>query len=240
MAENPYGGEKTEPATPRRRQPSRPWSRWERTVPCIISSTWPCLWEAFEVFGLPDSILSDNDMIFAGRNGPSWIESRLMRLDIDVIHGRPYHPQTQGKVERLNGTLERELLRDSTFEDSGDLQRGFDDFRQRYNFERPHEALGLDVPGAHYAPSKRKRPRAVPEISYHPGALLRKVDSTGRISFKNFKVEVGQGISGEYVEIRDGQDCLDVFYGSYRVLGFNLGEDRVRRFRQYRKVPGGR
>lgn len=203
-----------------------------------LSSTWGSLWDLFEEFGLPDSILSDNDIVFAGRNGPSRIESYLMRLGIDVLHGRPYHPQTQGKVERFNGTLEREFLRDSSFETPSELQSGFDVFRYEYNFERPHESLDLEVPASRYVPSLRPRPSSIPAVSYSSGSILRKVCNSGRISFQNERIDVGRGISGEWVEVREADFGYEVYYGDYRVLGFVPGEGR-KSYRGYRKIPTG-
>ena len=68
---------------------------------------------AFRQYGLPARILTDN--------GSPWGSDRdhpytpltvwLLRLGVGVSHGRPYHPQTQGKAERFHGTLEVELLR---------------------------------------------------------------------------------------------------------------------------------
>lgn len=203
-----------------------------------LDSTWRWLWWLFGEVGLPESILSDNDMVFAGRNGPSQVEARLMLLGIEVIHGRPYHPQTQGKVERFNGTLQRELLRDGVFEGPSDLQESFDQFRYEYNFERPHEALDLEVPASRYMPSNRLRPSVLPEVFYPEAALLRKVDSGGRISFRNERVEVGGGISGEWVELRDADFGFEVYYGEYRILGFVPGGDR-KSYRGYRRIPGG-
>lgn len=80
----------------------------DQTMP----TAWSALWELFGAAGLPESILSDNGF---GPRGPSvgglsWLEARLLRLGVDAIHGRAYHPQTQGKVERLHRTLEEELL----------------------------------------------------------------------------------------------------------------------------------
>ncbi|MHC4166843.1 MAG: IS481 family transposase [Planctomycetota bacterium] len=204
-----------------------------------LDSTWSCLWNLFGEVGLPDSILSDNDMVFAGRNGPSQIEARLMRLGIDVIHGRPYHPETQGKVERFNGTLERELLRDGYFEEPSDLQEGFDRFRYEYNFERPHEALDLEVPASRYVPSTRCRPAVLPAVCYPERALLRKVESSGRISFRNERIDVGCGLAGQWVELRETDFGYDVHYGQYRILGFEPG-GQAKSYRGYRRIPNGR
>ena len=65
------------------------------------------------MYGLPDAVLSDN--AFSGQRleglpSISWIEMCLIRAGVKPLHGRPYHPQTQGKVERFNSTLAVELL----------------------------------------------------------------------------------------------------------------------------------
>lgn len=198
-----------------------------------LASTWSSLWGLFGKMGLPDAVLSDNAPVFSGINGPSKIETRLMRLGINVLHGRPYHPQTQGKVERFNGTLQRELLQDGCFKNASALKRAFVDFRDEYNFIRPHEALNMDVPGKRYLPSSRPRPDSIPEVEYDSGATLRKV-SWGRISFKNCNIEVGRGLDGERVELREVDYGIEIYYGPYRILGDYL-DGRQKRRRYYQK-----
>lgn len=68
---------------------------------------------AFEEFDLPDAVLSDNGPQFSGfRGGYTQFERFLMDLDVEPIHGRIMHPQTQGKIERFHRTLKAEALRD--------------------------------------------------------------------------------------------------------------------------------
>jgi transposase InsO family protein len=114
------------------------------------------LWDAFGEFGMPESILCDNAFgtTFEVPKTISWFDAQLIRLGIHPIHGRPYHPQTQGKIERLNGTLERELWpyvrRDLIAHFDADINR----WRQEvYNTIRPHEALGDQPPLSRYCPS---------------------------------------------------------------------------------------
>ena len=195
-----------------------------------LASTWEALWGMFGEFGLPESVLTDNDGVFHGRRGPSQFEARLMRLGISVLHGRPYHPQTQGKVERLNGTLELEVLRDGVFRSAADLQAGYDAFRERYNFERPHEALDLAVPASRYEPSRRVRPARVPPMEYAPGAVLRRVQKDGWISWRGWAISVGAGLHGERVEVRPIEAGVEVYYGPFRLLGWQPdGQARTRR-----------
>lgn len=203
-----------------------------------LNSTWGALWETLGRWGLPDAVLSDNDSVFHGGNGPSQLEVRLMRLGIEVLHGRPYHPETQGKVERLNGTLEHELLKDGYFESAQEVQGAFDGFRRRYNFERPHESLDMDVPAQYYHPSARRRPDRLAEMEYASGAVTRKVDKDGWVHWKGKTVNVGRGLYRERVEVRQSERQIEIYYGPYRITAQELGRKFVG-VRQRRRLGGG-
>src|SRR5919206_1923662 len=98
----------------------------------------------FRRYGLPDAILADNGAPWggSGAQGYTAFEVWLLRLGIPLHHGRPYHPQTQGKDERFHRSLDVEVLQLHRFADLPLCQTAFDTWRQVYNTERPHEALG--------------------------------------------------------------------------------------------------
>ncbi len=102
------------------------------------------------------------------------LEVWLLRLGVRLCHGRPHHPQTQGKDERFHRTLKAEVLRYESFHDLRASQRRFDQWRDLYNLERPHEALGLDVPADHYQVSRRVFPESLPLIEYGGADQVRK------------------------------------------------------------------
>ena len=106
----------------------------------------------------------------------SELEVWLIRLDVRVSHGRAHHPETQGKVERMNRTLPDELPLD--FEDLAAAEGGFGLYRPRYNEERPHEALEMTVPASRYAPSERRYPEQLPsvEVPDVAGDVVRQLD----------------------------------------------------------------
>ena len=116
----------------------------------------PTFREAFCEFGVPNSVLSDNGAQFAGfRQGYTQFEKWLMNHDVLPIHGRIKHPQTQGKIERFHRAMNQELLKHYTPTDIQDAERMFDEWRDCYNNERPHEALGMRCPSDIYVPSER-------------------------------------------------------------------------------------
>jgi transposase InsO family protein len=189
--------------------------------PCLDQSyatTQAVLWDLFGDVGLPESILCDN--AFSARNtsvGLSRFDAWLIRLGIHPIHGRPYHPQTQGKVERFHGTLEAELWprvrRDSLDHFAADL----DDWRPVYNTIRPHESLGDEPPVCRWRPSERRRPAELPEVIYPADAEVRVVGLGGDIRWHRARVLVGQGLAGERVRVVDLGHQVEVYYSTHRV-----------------------
>lgn len=158
----------------------------------------------FRRYGLPERMLMDNGSPWgdAADSPYTRLTVWLLRLGIRISHGRPYHPQTQGKDERLHRTLQAEVLRDSVLPDLPACQRVFDRWRVLYNLERPHEALDLDVPDSRYQPSPRPFPETLPPLIYPPGDAVRKVDASGKISFRNRSLRVGKAFIGQLVGVR--------------------------------------
>jgi transposase InsO family protein len=96
------------------------------------------------LYGLPASVLSDNGAIYTStyRESHSGLEIDLALLGITFKHGKPYHPQTQGKVERYHQTLKKWLRKQPAASSIDELQRQIDGFVRYYNEQRPHQARG--------------------------------------------------------------------------------------------------
>jgi transposase InsO family protein len=158
----------------------------------------------FRTYGLPLRILADNGPPFgtAGTEAYSSLEVWLMRLGIAVFHGRPRHPQTQGKDERFHRTLRLELLHDREFRDLAEAQREFDRWREVYNFVRPHQALALEPPAARYRPSPRTFPEQLPALEYASDLKVSRVQADAEIRFHGRQFKVGKAFIGLPVAIR--------------------------------------
>lgn len=141
----------------------------------------PVMIRLFETYGLPDTFLCDNGNPWgtAQTTGFTNFEVWLMELGILTVHGRPRHPQTQGKDESFNRAMTKELLKHAVISDLADAQRQFDEYREFYNNERPHHALKLDKPGEHYVKSRREYPPEIVRWEYPKNAEVRRVKSTG-------------------------------------------------------------
>lgn len=170
---------------------------------------------AFEEYGLPDSVLSDNGSQFSGfRGGYTQFERWLMDLDILPIHGRIRHPQTQGKIERFHRTMKQELLR-SVPDDLADAREKFALWRWKYNNIRPHAALGMKPPAQVYTPSSRVL--FVPQ-PYEYDGCVRKVNSWGYLRFGPIQVYLSETMADTCLEIRPGeQDTFVVCYRNFQI-----------------------
>jgi transposase InsO family protein len=177
------------------------------------------LWEVFGVYGLPKEILMDNEPCFrdVSNIGPSWLESQLWLLGIKTTHGAPYHPQTQGKVERFHRTIQEDLgpaLRQLSIEDA---RQTFNAYIHDYNYERPHEAIDMNVPGLVYVPSPRPRPRQIPEHQIPDGAPVYKLATRGMFVRKSVRYRAGRALAGQTIYLQEQQEGLCVFFAGHLI-----------------------
>ena len=167
-------------------------------------STRERLISVFRRYGLPDTMLMDNGSPWGDSGGGRYTAFSvwLMRLSVRVTHGRPYHPQTQGKDERFHRTLKAEVLNGCHFADLTECQRAFDRWRHVYNHERPHQAIDLATPGERYRSSPRSFPETLPSIEYGPDDIVRKADQNGDIWFKRRRLRLGKPFRGQPIALR--------------------------------------
>lgn len=157
----------------------------------------------FRRYGLPAAMLMDNGSPWSARD-ERWtaLSLWLIRLGIRVSHGRPCHPQTQGKDERFHRTLKLEVLRHFNFTTFDHCQREFDVFRDCYNLRRPHDALNLATPASRYCPSAIPFPETLPPIEYPPGLELRKVQAEGWFFYRGQTFRVCKALRGLTIGLR--------------------------------------
>lgn len=189
-----------------------------------MARAWNVLWDVFGEYGLPEQVLCDNAFGSAGL-GVSWFEARLMRLGIHAIHGRPYHPQTQGKVERLHKTLEAEVFPRLPRDDRAAFETGLDRWRREvYNVLRPHESLGDLPPVCRWRPSVRVRPAVLPAVEYPSGCVTRRASSGGVIRWRGAKLLAGNGLVGQWVRVEQTDNAVELWYGPYRIRQIPLDQ----------------
>ena len=153
--------------------------------------------------GLPDQLLWDNGAPWgSGGKEHTTLDVWLMRLAVRASHGRPYHPQTQGKEERFHRTLQTEVLARGGWTDCAHVQRAFDHWRPIYNTQRPHDELDLATPLTRYRVSQREYPETLPSVEYASGVEARRVDVTGHFSYRGDSWRAGRAFAGQSVGVR--------------------------------------
>jgi transposase InsO family protein len=137
-------------------------------------------------FGYPETFLTDNGAIFTASKvgGFGAMETELLSLGIASKHGKPYHPQTQGKVERFHQTVKKFLEKQEPATSKKQLQHQLDHFVAYYNTVRPHRSLRRKTPAEVFAGRERAHPRA--PIVNATGYRVRhdKVDKVGRVTLR--------------------------------------------------------
>ena len=188
------------------------------------ASVKPGLVQAFRQYGMPLSILCDNGPPWGQKCDITAIGIWIMRLGIRLLHGRPYHPQTQGKEERFHRTLKAELLDGRSFSNLEHCQTAFDEWRSIYNLERPHEALEMDRPADRYHPSSREYPEVLPPLEYDSKDLVRKVQKGGIVSIFGKWYRVSKGLTGHPIGLRptDEDGIYEVRFATHIVAQVDL------------------
>ena len=189
--------------------------------------------QVFRAYGLPRAIRSDNGAPFAslGAGGLSRLAVWWVKLGITPERIEPGQPQQNGRHERMHATLKAETASPPAANLAAQ-QRRFDRFRQEFNAERPHEALGQTPPAQHYAPSARRYPARLEDPAYPVAYQLRRVRSQGEIKWQGELSYISAALSGEVIGLLENdQGDTQVYFGPVAlgiINGVTLKWQRVR------------
>lgn len=185
---------------------------------------------AFATYGLPECIRSDNGKPFAGPGLArlSVLNVWWLRLGIAVEQIALGRPDQNGSHEQFHRVLKARTARPpaTTFPAQ---QRRFDRFRCEYNEQRPHEALGDDVPAAHYRPSPRPYPPRLPPLEYPGHWEPRRVRAGGIVSWANAPVFLSEALTDQLVAFEEVDDGVwTVHFGTVPLARWHVRERRLR------------
>lgn len=191
----------------------------------------------FQTYGLPRILLCDNGSPWGNSQTTSitHFEVWLMELSVLPIHIRPKHPQTQGKVEKFNGSYKQERLKFYLPQNMVDAQYCREEYQVFYNIRRPHHALGLDVPANRYLPSSRLYPDRIERWQYEADCETRMVKSSGYISYGGQGFYLSEGLGDKQVALRpsEREGVMDIVFRQFRVGCLDLENHTIKSRRIY-------
>ena len=194
---------------------------------------------AFQEFGIPEAIRSDNGPPFAstGAGGLTALSVWWLKLGIRLERIEPGKPQQNGRLERLHRTLEEVV--GSPAKNVQAQAREISFWRQDYNEVRPHEALGMRVPADAYQRSRRRYPTKLIDLrdSAIEPDFVERLDKQGRVKWRGHKILVSSALAYEYVNIEHARESWTHFvvtFGSIR-LGVLDGDNPSRGLRVNRR-----
>ena len=174
----------------------------------------------FKTYGLPRVIRSDNGPPFAcafNALGLTKLAVWWMSLGIQLDRIDPGSPSQNGAHERMHRDMKQEL----EGQIDGNLkehQRVFDEWREEYNTERPHAALGQHTPSTVYRKSDRKYQPEAELIEYPRGYKSRMVNDRGVTHYKNHRIFVGNPFAGYNVGIKSLKNGdLEVWFDNFLI-----------------------
>lgn len=178
----------------------------------------------FREWGLPDQMITDNGCPFCIRSSLGGLtELSKMWIKLEIQHTRivPGRPQQNGIHERMHRTLKQEATQPPKANMKvQDL--GFDDFRQEYNYVRPHQALGQERPASLVKAYRRPYPDRIPLVEYPSSFEVRTVRSNGQIKWKGELLFVSEVLRDEPVGLVQVEDeRWNLYFGSVHLATWN-------------------
>ena len=182
---------------------------------------------AFADCGVPEAMLMDHGIPWwsaTGATGATELSVWLMKQGIGLHWSGVRHPQTQGKVERFHGELERALQRRGW--QGKPRQQWLDEFRWEHNQLRPHEALAMRTPASLWHLSPRVYDPQPPRWEYPAGARVRRLDHDGKLKAYGRNWNISQALRREWVQLVRLQDRVLVYYCRTLVRELDLAIQR--------------
>ena len=180
----------------------------------------------FRRYGLPKAMRTDNGAPFGGKGalGMSRLSVWWLRLGIAVEFTRRAHPQDNGAHEQMHRVLKADTAAPPapTFRAQ---KRRIGAWIGCYNAERPHEALGQEVPARFYQRSPRQMPRRLKKAKYPLGWKVRRVCNRGYIKWQGRQRFVGRAFVGQLVGLKAIASASHEVYLERQLIGLLYSQD---------------
>lgn len=183
----------------------------------------------FREYGLPESMRSDNGAPFASTGIARLTRLAVWMVSLGVTRQliQPARPDQNGKHERMHRTLKRATTRPPA-PNLREQQELFDDFRQEFNHDRPHEALEMKRPAQIYRPSPRPYPEKIPPIEYPGHFEVRRVSRNGGVKWNGEWLNVGHALIEQNLGFHEVDDGIwDVYFSKLSIGRFDERDLRL-------------
>jgi transposase InsO family protein len=203
----------------------------------VTEATGPQAWTTFcqaaAMWGLPVGVLSDNGLCFSGRlRGMEVLfEHNLRDAGVRPFTGRPYHPQTTGKVERFQQTLKRWLRRQPLTTGLAELQHQLDEFCHLYNHHRPHQGIGRVTPITRWTATPTSQPvgEPLPRPAWPTTAHHLTISHSGTVrveTSRTFRIHIGSEYAGHTATVYIDNHHATVFINNQLIRHLQLDHTR--------------
>ena len=158
----------------------------------------------FREQGVPLSILQDHGPPWfstTNQHGLTWVSVWLLKQGVVLRYSGVGHPQTQGKVERFHQTLKARTKHRGLPTTMGEWKRWAMEFRHEYNYQRPHEALGMKTPGEVYQPVNLRPYQEQPREWEYPGGTVKRLNPQGMLNYRQQRYFVSEALATERVRV---------------------------------------
>lgn len=179
----------------------------------------------FQEVGVPQSILTDHGTPwFSTTNGHglTWLSVWLIKQGISLKFSGIRHPQTHGKVERFHRTLKERTRQRGLPETLDEWRKWAPEFTHEYNYERPHEALGMKTPGEVYTHDNLRPYQENPREWEYTGGEVRRLNAQGALYYCGRRFFVCEALAKEQVRTDELDGLLVVTFRETTVREINL------------------
>jgi transposase InsO family protein len=186
----------------------------------------------FREHGVPLSLLMDHGTPWfstTNQQGLTWVSVWLLKQGVLLRYSGVGHPQTQGKVERFHQTLKRRTRHRGEPSTMGEWRLWAAEFRQEYNYERPHASLDNKTPGEVYQPVNLRAYQEQPHEWEYSGGVVKQLNTQGILYYRQQRYFVSEALASEWVRVDELEGRLLVTFRhmTVREIDLRTGQSRA-------------
>jgi transposase InsO family protein len=186
----------------------------------------------FREHGVPLALLLDHGTPWfstTNQHGLTWLAVWLLKQGVRLRYSGICHPQTQGKVERFHQTLKRRTKHRGEPTTMSEWKDWAVEFRQEYNHERPHEALGQKTPAEVYQAVNLHAYQEQPRTWEYSGGVVKRLNQQGQLYYRQQTYFVSEALAAERVRVDelDGKLLVTFRHMTVREIDLRTGQSRA-------------